>query len=124
MKPMLPDWECPANEKCGFGGGPAGGLSGHPEISMLAAALSVFVDRPVIDRTGLKGRFEVTLPSWNPTNPVGTQVRLDDNLEPQPNPNDASIFTVLQESLGLKLDATRAPLDVYIVDHVERPESN
>jgi len=72
----------------------------------------------------LTGLFELDLPPWNPTNPVGTQVRLDDNGEPRPNPNDASIFTVLQERLGLQLVATRAPLDVYVIDHVERPDPN
>jgi uncharacterized protein (TIGR03435 family) len=52
------------------------------------------------------------------------EVRLDENDEPQPNPNDASIFTVLQERLGLKLESSRAPLEVYVIDHVERPDPN
>jgi uncharacterized protein (TIGR03435 family) len=124
LKPMPPDWECQKDANCSFIAGPARGLSGHLEISELAGFLSHFVDRQVIDRTGLKGTFEVELPPWNPTNPVGTQVRLDDNDEPQPNPNDASIFTVLQERLGLKLEASRAPLEVYVIDHIERPDPN
>jgi bla regulator protein blaR1 len=123
LKPMPPDWDCQTDAKCHFIAGPARGLSGHLEISGLAEFLSFFVDRQVIDLTGLKGGFEVELPPWNPTNPVGTQVRLD-NDEPQPNPNDASIFTVLPERLGLKLEASRAPLDVYVIDHVERPDPN
>ena len=82
------------------------------------------MDRQVVDRTGLTGRFEIELPSWNPTNPVGTQVRFDGNDEPQASPDDASIFTVLQERLGLKLEASRAPLDVYVIDHVVRPIPN
>ncbi|HME99763.1 MAG TPA: M56 family metallopeptidase [Terriglobia bacterium] len=124
LKPMPPDWDCQKDAKCSFIAGPARGLSGHLEISELAGFLSHFVDRQVIDRTGLKGTYEVELPPWNPTNPIGTRVRLDDNDEPQPNPNDASIFTVLQERLGLKLESSRAPLEVYVIDHVERPDPN
>ena len=122
LKPMPPDWEC--QKECSFIAGPARGLSGHLEISELAGFLSHFVDRQVIDRTGLKGTFEVELPPWNPTNPIGTRVRLEDNDEPQPNPNDASIFTVLQERLGLKLESSRAPLEIYVIDHVEQPDPN
>jgi uncharacterized protein (TIGR03435 family) len=57
-----------------------------------------FVDRDIIDRTGLTGRFSFTL-----------------ELDPS-----VSIFTTLQEQLGLKLEPTAAPSDIVVIDHVEQ----
>jgi uncharacterized protein (TIGR03435 family) len=67
--------------------------------------------RPVIDRTGLTGRFDVDL-QWNP----GTST---DGGDDRP-----SIFTAVQDELGLKLESTRAVLDVLVVEHLERPKEN
>jgi uncharacterized protein (TIGR03435 family) len=78
------------------------------------------MDRIVIDRTGIKGHFDIDLPSWNPSPQTGTQVILDGH-EAAPNPTDATIFTVVQEQLGLRIESTHGPVDLYVVDHVERP---
>ena len=106
---------------CRFGGGPAGGLRGdNVEISMLADVLNFFVDRPVVDRTSVKGQFVIDLPPWNPgVQPPSGGVA--DGSEPAPSTAEASIFTVLQERLGLRLESIRGPYDFYVVDHVERP---
>jgi uncharacterized protein (TIGR03435 family) len=81
---------------------------------------TTFVDRPVVDRTGLKGRFDIELPPWTPG-----IIQFDpNNDEPLPDPNGGTIFTLLQEKLGLRLVSTRVPLDIYVVDHVERPTPN
>jgi uncharacterized protein (TIGR03435 family) len=98
---------------CGFRGVGPGMLSGTGiTMSLLAGVLSQLpdVDRLVLDRTGLAGGFDV-------------------NLEYQPlrdASGDAgpSLFTALQEQLGLKLESTRGPIEVLVVDHVEPPTPN
>jgi uncharacterized protein (TIGR03435 family) len=86
--------------------------------------LTAFADRPVLDRTGIHGRYDIDLPSWSRSPqqpPTGGEL---DGSEPGPNPLDPSLFVVLQEQLGLRLEAIRGPHDVYVVDHVERPAPN
>ena len=114
LKPSPPGRECPA-EPCGsVGGGPTSGLQGRDsEMSALADTLSLFLDRKVLDRTGLQGRFDIDVPAWTG--------RDASSGRPAPDPSDPSIFTVLEEQLGLKLEATRGPRDIYVVDHVEAP---
>lgn len=72
---------------------------------------TMMVARPVIDHTGLKSYFTYQLEY----EPIGTT---DSAREPSKLP---SIFTALQEQLGLRLDATRAPVDVLVIDRIERP---
>jgi uncharacterized protein (TIGR03435 family) len=77
-------------------------------LRTLLAQFSRSVDRRIIDRTGLTGLF-----SWE--------------LRVQADPNDTtapSIFTALQEQLGLKLEASTAPLEVVVIDHIEPPTPN
>jgi len=73
-------------------------------IPTLMISLSNAVERVVVDRTGLKGSFDVDL-DWSS----------------DPSSDKPSIFTAVQEQLGLKLEFERNPVDVVIVDHVERP---
>ena len=89
---------------------------------MLAEMLSSLLDRSVVDRTGIKGRYDIDLPSWNPGLPLRDQ-SADPDPEPQPDPNAPSISTVLQ-ALGLRLEPIRGPLEIYVVDHIERPTAN
>ena len=72
-----------------------------------------YVDRPIVDATGLSGNVEWILTfAWGPGAPGGVA----------PPPADVpEIFTALQEQLGLKLDARRAPVEVLVVDSVELP---
>lgn len=81
------------------------------------------LDRPVIDQSGLTGRFDFQL-KWTPDDSqfAGMGAKI-------PPPTDAAdappnLYTAIQEQIGLKLDATRAPADVIIVDHVEKPSAN
>ena len=106
------------------GGGPAGGLRYRGvELAVLVDALTAFLDRNVVDRTGIQGRFDIDLPPWN-TAGLPRPQGADAAEELQPSQDDPSIFTLLQEQLGLRLESTRAPLDIYVVDHVERPTAN
>ncbi|HTM02714.1 MAG TPA: TIGR03435 family protein [Vicinamibacterales bacterium] len=72
--------------------------------------------RPVVNRTGLAGRFDLDL-HYQPEGFAGIGIR--------PPANDGpSIFTAVQEQLGLKLTASRGPIDVQVIDHAERPTEN
>jgi bla regulator protein blaR1 len=66
--------------------------------------------RPVVDRTGLSGDYEFEL-SWMPEAPAAALL----------DPNGPSLFTALQEQLGLKLEATTGPVEVLVIDSVDRP---
>jgi uncharacterized protein (TIGR03435 family) len=74
--------------------------------------LSAFVGRPVIDRTGLTGDFDLDL-SYTPESPTRGAIGVA--------ADGPSIFTALQEQLGLKLDSQRGPVDVFVIDRAERP---
>jgi len=77
--------------------------------------------RPVLDKTGLKGNYDFTLqwtPDENRTPTVGQQ-GTDDTPPPGP-----SIFTAIQEQLGLRLEPQKGPVEVLVIDHVERPSEN
>ena len=77
-------------------------------ITSLVVSLSGNVGRMIIDKTGLTGKYDVEL-TWAPNN------------EPDAGP---SIFTAIQEQLGLKLESSKAPVDVVVIDHLERPSEN
>jgi uncharacterized protein (TIGR03435 family) len=85
-------------------------------MTWLAGTLSQVVQRSVVDRTGLTGSYSFTL-TWTPES--ATVGRGPDALSI--DPDGTSIFTALQEQLGLKLEPTRGPVDVLVIDHVERP---
>ncbi len=69
------------------------------------------VDRPVVDKTDFTGRFDFTL-RWTPDK--------SGNVDP----NLGSIFTAIQEQLGLKLSPQKLPIEVLVIDHVEKPSAN
>jgi len=70
-------------------------------------------DRPVIDRTGLAGSYKLRIEAT-------PEYRIDHN----PQPSDLSIFTAVREQLGLRLEPTIAPLDILVVDSVQKPSEN
>jgi uncharacterized protein (TIGR03435 family) len=80
-------------------------------LPQLASDLQVFTDRPVIDGTGLGGRYDVELSFTY--QPKGSPV-VDE-------PNGVSLFTAVQEQLGLKLEPARGPVEVLVIESVERP---
>jgi uncharacterized protein (TIGR03435 family) len=76
----------------------------------------------VVDRTGIKGKFDIDLPPWNRS---AQGISPADNAqEPAEDPNDPSIFAVLRRQLGLRLESTRSSMDIHVVDHIERPTPN
>src|SRR5262249_14760442 len=69
------------------------------------------LDRPVIDKTGIKGGFDAHLEFDRPNDPAR-------------HPTGPSIFTAVQEQLGLKLTPDKGPVEVLVIDHVENPSEN
>ncbi|HEV8393347.1 MAG TPA: TIGR03435 family protein [Vicinamibacterales bacterium] len=117
-----PGGRTPGPPPCSFGGG-AGRIQGTiVSFAFLANVLSRQVGRPVVDRTGVNDYFNFTL-EFAPESDARTS-----NGPPLPQPptvSDApSIFTALQEQLGLKLEATRAPVDVLVIDRASPPTEN
>src|SRR5205814_2070319 len=106
--------------QCGMRLSPGYLLGGGFPLSQLVTSLSQFVGRSVVDRTGLTGNFDIEV-KWTPDQmPAGTPPPGAPPLPPV-DPNGPSIFTAIQEQLGLKLESTKAPLDVLVIDHIEAP---
>src|SRR5262249_30716846 len=83
-------------------------------MDRFAEVLARYVDLPVVNRTGLDGAFNLDL-EWTPIRLSAT------NLEP---PDGPSVFTAIQEQLGLKLVTQKTPVDVLVIDHAEKPLDN
>ncbi len=102
-------------------------VRGHVDASaigmpMLANVLSSVVGTRVVDRTGLAGLFDVTL-EFRPEFQAAFNVE-PDRGEPAASPDAPAIFTAVQEQLGLRLQSTRGPVDVLVIDRAERPGAN
>jgi len=97
---------CPGDrDKCSLHFSAGGVSSGAMLMSALVGILASNTERVVIDDTGLQGAFDVTL-EWSLT---------------QDSTDKPSIFGAVEEELGLKLEPTRAAVDVLVIDHVEKP---
>jgi uncharacterized protein (TIGR03435 family) len=84
---------------------------------------AVVMDKPVVDQTGLTGRYDFAL-TWTPDQSqffqMGTRIPA-----PKDEPNaPPGLYTAIQEQLGLKLQATKASADVMVIDRLERPSEN
>ena len=100
---------------CAFRGFTGSGVT----LGQLSAVLTPLLQRVVLDRTGLSGRFDVDLALTSeqlrrPDAPGGSDASLD----------SPSIFTTLQEQLGLKLESTKGPVEVVLIDVAEHPTEN
>ena len=102
----------PGRMLCGFTVDTGTLDAGGATMETLAQILTPQVGRPVRDRTGLSGSYNVAL-KW--TSALGADVAGGDTV---------SIFTAVQEQLGLKLESGTAPLDVVVIDRIERPTEN
>lgn len=99
---------------------PVGAGSGRGDIGMRNGTITNFasflqrfagpaIDRPVVDQTGVSGRFDVDF-HFTP-----------DNVSSPETASAPGIFTAIQEQLGLKLKSTKAPINVYVIDSATRP---
>ena len=77
------------------------------------------MDRPVLDRTGLTGKFDFAIEfSPQPDVPSAPGANF------QPDPIGPTFMEALKEQLGLKLEPLSGPFDVLVIDHVEEPSAN
>jgi len=90
-------------------------------LAMLSAILGRSVGRPVVDRTGVEGYFNFTLE-------FAAEAGIAGPLPPgEPRPDAAarsdapSLFTAVQEQLGLKLESTKGPVEVVVIDAINKP---
>ncbi len=96
------------------------------QLEMLTNTLSGQLGRPVIDRTELTGPFDLKL-EWTPDpgqGPGGPFAGPPQDGQPAPDPNGPSLFTAIQEQLGLKLESSKGPVEVIVIDKVEKPSEN
>jgi len=82
---------------------------GGAKVAMLANLLAGYLHYPVLDKTGLDGYYDIVL-NYAP-----------DDSQPDAGP---SLFQALQDQLGLKLEPKKGPVEVLVIDHVERPSGN
>jgi uncharacterized protein (TIGR03435 family) len=102
----------------------AQGISIEKLIFMLSTAIpgqSMFEKATIVDETGLTGKYDLTLRftlenAFAPVKPGG---EAGDSATSGP-----SLFTALQEQLGLKLESHKVPTDVIVIDHIDRPSEN
>jgi len=85
----------------------------------IAQGLSEITRRPVHDETGLEGYFDFEM-KWTPDAPPAAP----DSAEPKPAEVGPTLFTALQEQLGLKLEAKKGPVEILVIDRAERPSEN
>ncbi len=127
MKELAPDDSGVRRPRTLMFNGPGKLESTGTGMPFLAHALSREVGRSIVDKTGLTGNYEYTL-EWTPENgsppmpgnPPGGPPHdggADDSVGP-------SLFTALQEQLGLKLEASKGMVDVIVVDHIDQPSAN
>lgn len=96
-------------------------------IATLVNLLATQLHQTVIDKTGLSGTYDLDL-TWSPEQESGPMFRGGDGSQQKtdtaPDSTGPSIFTALQEQLGLKLQSTKGPVDTIVVDHIEMPSEN
>jgi bla regulator protein blaR1 len=93
-------------------------------IDAFIQGLSQQLGRPIVDKTGMKGFYDIKL-QWTPE--LGVGLVKPGGPDPDPPLADASspsIFTAIQEQLGLRLDSAKGPVDILVIDSVQKPTEN
>jgi uncharacterized protein (TIGR03435 family) len=92
-------------------------------MTMMAQSLSNELNRTIVDKTELTGDYDFTL-HWTP-DAGGPPPNLPPGVElPAIDPNGPTLFTALQEQLGLRLESQKGPVETIVIDHVEKPTEN
>ena len=90
-------------------------------MSLFASALTAFpfgLDRPILDKTGLTGSFDLAVESG-----LDGSIKLN-GVDVTPAESAPTFLEALKEQLGLKLNSTKGPVDTIVIDHIEEPSAN
>jgi uncharacterized protein (TIGR03435 family) len=107
------------NISSGNGRMTAKGVTMEKLTQSLTQILSTELGRVVIDKTGIEGKYDLAL-TWSPEKNSAAMA----NASNEGSPRGPSIFTALQEQLGLKLESKKGPLEALVIDHIEQPSEN
>lgn len=128
QKSKLEEKDCddPANQ-CHFGGAGQGrGIHVKAfDMAELAVSVSNFTDRPLIDRSGVTGLYDIDTDGWVPMR----QRPVPPGADPTPesiamaDPARPTLYMIF-EKLGLKMESSKAPVEMFVIDHVEKPTEN
>jgi uncharacterized protein (TIGR03435 family) len=88
-------------------------------LDMFVQYLGVQLQRPVLNRTGLALHYDFKL-EWTPERPAGTD---STRSEPATDSSGPTIFTAIQEQLGLKLESQKGPVEMLVIERAEKPEN-
>jgi uncharacterized protein (TIGR03435 family) len=107
-------------------------MSGRGRLGASSSQLKMFAfilsrqpelgGRRVLDRTGLKANYSFKF-QWTPES-LSTAASQSGETAPPPDLSGTSLFSALREQLGLKLESTKAPVDTFVIEHIERPSGN
>jgi uncharacterized protein (TIGR03435 family) len=104
----------PSGDEPGYGMTNTGSITfKKTTVSIFATVLSGVLGRKVIDKTGLEGNFDVDL-HWTP----------DELADAHPDDAGPSVFTAIQEQLGLRLESSKGPVEVLVIDRAEKATEN
>jgi uncharacterized protein (TIGR03435 family) len=132
LKPAaIEEKDCPGEPGTGvachnLGGGMRRGLHGAAvDLDDVALFVANWTDRPVVNRSDLHGLYDIQTEGWGPMQP--RQPRQDGSPDPEAesiaDPSRPTVFMIFNQ-LGLKLEPQKAPIDMYVIEGVERPTAN
>jgi uncharacterized protein (TIGR03435 family) len=118
----------------GFSGNPRRFLGMGVDMTDLASLLTGYAGRPVLDKTGISGVFDILL-HWNPFYGRQQPTQTTDETPRPPSRSEGAgpmpeidslpdLSTALDQQLGLKLESRKGPVDTYVIEHVGRPSEN
>jgi bla regulator protein BlaR1 len=131
-KAAIDEKDCPAGDtdRAGachsFMGGQGRGLHAKAaDMGDLVLFVSNWTDRPMVDRTGIKGLYEFETEGWVPLRPRQVLPGAEPSAEDlaMADPSRPTLFSIL-EQLGLKLESQKAPIEMFVIERVERPGEN
>jgi uncharacterized protein (TIGR03435 family) len=91
-------------------------------LRVLAHSLSEILGRPVVDKKGLTGNFNISM-EWTPDD-AQLSMLPPDAPRPSLDASGPSIFLAIQEQLGLKLESQKGPVEILVIDRAEKPSKN
>ena len=101
------------------------GLHGQAvDMSDIALYVENWMDRPVVDQTGIQGLYKIDTEGWISMTPLAPGQAMPTGPENVHDPGRPSVFTVFEETLGLKLEPKKAKVEMFVIERVERPSAN